>query len=78
MMPIGKLSGECVLNGACASFQSTQLNIKIAGNRVEVQYTQGVVSVAQISEAIDNLVSINNLMATTNDNHPYRGKQCHS
>ncbi len=77
-MPIAKLSGECLLNGACASFESTHLNIKIAGNRVEVQYTQGVVSVAQISEAIDNLVSINNLMAATHDNNPFRGPQCHS
>lgn len=69
-----KLSGEFACNGHVAKYQSTHLNIEIAGSAINIQYTQGVVSINQIHDAVEHIIAINSLLGETNDNNPYRGQ----
>ncbi len=73
-MAMSKLPGEFVCNGRVAKYQSTHLNIEIAGGAINIQYTQGVVSINQIHDAVERINAINALLSETNDSNPCRGQ----
>lgn len=74
MAIMAKLSGEFVCNGHVAKYQSTHLKIEVAGSAINIQYTQGVVSINQIHDAVEHITAINSLLSETNDNNPCRGQ----
>lgn len=54
-----KLSGSFECNGFAAKFEGKHLNIKIAGDAIEIQYSAGVFTTTEIGAIVENISRIN-------------------
>lgn len=71
MASLAQLSGKFTCNGFVAAYDSKHLSIDISGDRARVSYTQGVVSIEQISKALEHITEINALLYETGNNEPF-------